>query len=334
MYLTDKEIRGLLPQIRIETDNLDHPFSADDQIQPCSIDLRLSNVFWLPAKRKSKIDLRRSKLLEVSPRHHWRRVELKPTESKTIQPGEILLGRTYERFTIPPTCAGKIEGRSSFARMGLSVHCTGGFINPGWRGHMPLQLVNLGPYPIKVFPYLPLSQLMLIRLTSTPERVYGDQEMQSKYMEDDGGPSYWWRDKRITHLQTLLEQSDVSLAIQNDVLKLIAVQEPEIFERFENFVDNRTIGNFENAETLLDIFSSAEDRKRVMDKLLRFACAVPLMLTGAYSLKLAFEPPHPLFHYIIWGAAVLSLLLAGWAIMRKDGEYLGDKELRKLRSPR
>jgi deoxycytidine triphosphate deaminase len=261
MYLIDKEIRELLPQLGIETDHPDHPFMADEQIQPCSIDIRLSNVFWLPENTRTKIDLRKSKLAEVSPRRHWKRIALKPNECHTIRPGEILLGRTYEKFSIPPICAGKIEGRSSFARMGLSVHCTGEFINPGWRGHMPLQLVNFGPHPIKVFPYLPMCQLMLITLSETPDKLYGERELQSKYMDDDGGPSYWWRDKRIQRLHTALQQSDVALAIQRELLETVGVQEPEVLERFETFVDKHPVGALESSEILLHHFSRAEDER-------------------------------------------------------------------------
>ncbi len=162
MYLIDKEIRAILNELEIEASYPGFEFSADDQIQPCSIDIRLSNIFWMPVARKpywnpfgqrQTVDLRKSKLAEMSPRKHWRSLTLDPNECLTIKPGQMLLGRTYERFTVPPNIAGQIIGRSSFARMGLSVHCSSGFINPGWQGHMPLQRVNNGPHIIKVFPF-------------------------------------------------------------------------------------------------------------------------------------------------------------------------------------
>src|SRR5205085_4347843 len=121
--------------------------------------------------------------------------------SIVLKPSEMLLGRTYEIFTIPKDHAGKLEGRSSFARLGLAVHCSADFINPGYRGHMPLQLINFSRSSIRVFPLIPICQLILVRLSSTPTRVYGDRELSSKYMDDDGGPSYWWRDKRIKSLK-------------------------------------------------------------------------------------------------------------------------------------
>lgn len=331
MYLIDKEIREVLPQLNLEADNPDYPISAEEQIQPCSIDLRLSNVFWLPTSKRAVIDLRRSKLAEVSPRRHWRRVVLKPHESHTIRPGDILLGRTYEKFTMPHTYAGKLEGRSSFSRMGLAIHCTGDFINPGWRGHMPLQLVNLGPHPIKIFPYIPMCQLMLIKLSESPEHLYGAGELQSKYMDDDGGPSYWWRDKRINKLHERLNQRDVALAIQQEILETIGVQEPEVLERFERYVDSRPLGAVESAEVLLDRFAQSEETKRTIDKIWRWAHAVPLALTGSLSIKLLLDQTYGWPHYTVWAITALSLLVAARAVMLKEGEYLGEKELRKLR---
>lgn len=122
----------------------------------------------------------------------------------------MLLGRTYDSFTIPPTLAGKLEGRSSFARMGLATHCSADFINPGYRGKMPLQLVNFGRTTIRLVPFVPICQLIFIQVSSHPERLYGERELSSKYMDDDGGPSYWWRDKRVKELQAALREHDLA----------------------------------------------------------------------------------------------------------------------------
>ena len=101
-------------------------------------------------------------------------MELHEGDSHTLKPGQIVMGRIYERFRIPPGYAGKIEGRSSFARLGLMVHCTGDFINPGWQGYMPLQLFNAGPYPLRLTPFLDVCQLMLVQLSGESERTYGE----------------------------------------------------------------------------------------------------------------------------------------------------------------
>lgn len=331
MYLVDREIKAALPQLNFETDNPDYPFLPDEQIQPCSVDIRLCNVFWLPTKRKSTIDLRKSKMREVSPRRHWKVMTLKSTECITIRPGEIALGRTYEKFSIPTENAGKIEGRSSFARMGLSVHCAADFINPGWRGHMTLQLVNLGPHPIKIFPYLPVCQLILVKLSGTPDHLYGERELQSKYVDDDGGPSYWWRDKRIQALHKRLGEKDTALAIQQDVMEKIGAQDIEVIERFDHFMDKTPIGKYESSTVLLDRFAQEEDRKRMRDKLFRWLQALPFALLGSLSVKLLLDKPHGLTHYIVWAITSLSVPLAVRTLIQREGEYLGEKEMGKLK---
>lgn len=199
MYLSDRDIRALLPDLSFQTDHPDHPFVDTEQIQPCSVDLRLSNVFWTRrrghwlrrlVRRGPTVDLRKSHIQEIDPRREWRRAALAEGQSITIWPGQVVMGRIYESFRVPDEFAGKIEGRSSYARIGLAIHCTGDFINPGWHGFMPLQLFNASPFPIRILPYLPICQLMLISLSSRPDRTYGDDELASKYINDDGGPSY------------------------------------------------------------------------------------------------------------------------------------------------
>lgn len=330
MYLSDHDIRRLLPQLGIETTEPDHPFREEEQIQPCSIDLRLSNVFWIPTSRKTNIDIRRSSLAEISPRHHWKRLILKPHECQTIKPGQIIFGRTYERFSLPEMCAGKLEGRSSFARMGLAVHATGDFINPGWRGHMPLQLVNNGPHAIKVFPFIPICQLLLVPLTSVPSRIYNDPSLQSKYMEDDGGPSYWWRDQRIKKLQVNLGKHDIGTAVQIEILDTVGVQEPEILERFESYVDKLPHGILDSSVAILENFAEAEDRKRKTDKVLRWLQGVPMTVLVAISVRMLFEDVYLLIHYATWFLTILSGLLAARIITVPENEYLGKRELMQI----
>ncbi len=174
MYLSDNHIKEKLSELDINCENNKFPFSEEVQIQPCSIDIRLDCIFWKTKKSTKSIDLRKSKLLEASPRRYWQMTTLNEGECIVLKPGEFVLGRTYEVFSIPNDCAGKLEGRSSMARLGLSSQIGADFINPGWRGRMPIQLVNYSRSSIKVFPYIPICQLMLIRLTGLPSRIYGE----------------------------------------------------------------------------------------------------------------------------------------------------------------
>ena len=95
MYLSDRDIRDLLDEMAFDSGDPERPFNPDEQIQPASIDLRLDSVFWRQ-RRKKVIDLRRSKLLEMSPRRHWRRVKVEHGEHIVLRPGQMLLGRIME----------------------------------------------------------------------------------------------------------------------------------------------------------------------------------------------------------------------------------------------
>lgn len=337
LYLSDRDIRGeVLTKLEIQTDHPDHPFDEQEQIQPCSIDLRLSNVVWRPRKanwlrrtirRGPTVDLRRSHVEEMDPRRNWRRVELTAGESVTIWPGQVLMTCIYERFRIPAGYAGKIEGRSSYARIGLSVHCTGDFINPGWDGFMPLQLFNASPFPIKILPYLPICQLMIISLSSDPERSYGDHELASKYVNDDGGPSYWWRDRNVKELHARLGNANVPARIQNEIVDLVKFEDPELLERFERFAGRMRISRVDNADAVLDDFASKEGHRKWADRAAGFPFAVGFAISAGL-LVTSYES----WHLVVWIATLVAAAGAIYAVNRRDAAYLDSRELAALRA--
>jgi deoxycytidine triphosphate deaminase len=336
MYLSDREIKARLEVIDFRAEGPDHPFRADDQIQPCSVDLRLDRLFWRQSRRGS-IDLRRSRLLELSPRRHWSRIELAPGESIALRPGEMLLGRTYESFTMPKALAGKLEGRSSFARMGLAVHCSADFVNPGYRGKMPLQLINFGRTTIRLFPFVPICQLMFVPLSSEPERVYGARELSSKYMEDDGGPSYWWRDKRVKELQTTLGEHDVNEAAQERILELITPSDPELIERLESLVRRSRHDELSNADELLERFAQKENRALLCARVTQGALVSLAPVLIATSLGSLFSQPFGLneygwLHYILWTMSIVSIPISVWALRLGIGDYFTLRKLEQLRA--
>jgi deoxycytidine triphosphate deaminase len=332
MYLTDAEIRERLDDLNVTADDPDFPFEPDTQIQPCSIDLRLSNVFWRPTwktrfvqnvlRRRKALDLTRAHINVLAPRRGWRRVTLSHGQSQVLRPGQMMSGRIYERLTIPDDCAGKIEGRSSYARLGLAVHCTGDFINPGWSGYMPLQLVNLGPFPIRILPHVPLCQLMLIPLGARPSRVYGDETLSSKYVNDDGGPSYWWRDSQIKELHRKLGEADVSLKVQNEIIEFVRFTEPDVLERLERLIHGKKTGEVSDADALLEEFAKREDRRRVLDRL----AALPLPLFVAGSIGAATQTPVTAVHWVLWALTAVSVPAGFYAFFLKPQEYFGAKE--------
>lgn len=332
MYLCDKHLLEKWPELDLVCDNSDCATECRDNVQPSSIDMCLSNVFWEPTKRKP-IDLRKSALLELAPRRYWKKRVLRKNEHITLKPGKLLLGRLAAKLTIPRDCAGKIEGRSSFARMGLGVHCTGDYINPGYRGHMPLELFNFSPNPIKVFPFLPICQLKLVRLSGKPNRVYGDVVLASKYMDDDGGPSFWWRDKRIGMVQKIFSEKSVALFVQEQLLKKLGVQEPEIIERFEDFVQRRPDIGEENADVLLEEFTESEERLKRRDSIVKGFAKVLFPICVAASIGSLFVTSYTPTHYLVWGCTVFSSWPFIWVLQETPKQYLGKQELSVMERP-
>ncbi len=96
-------------------------------------------------------------------------------------PGEFVLGSTMERCTLPDDLAGRLEGKSSLGRLGLLTHSTAGFIDPGFDGHITLELSNVANLPITLWPGMKIGQLCLFRLTSPAEHPYGSAKVGSKY---------------------------------------------------------------------------------------------------------------------------------------------------------
>jgi deoxycytidine triphosphate deaminase len=339
MYLADRDIRALLPKMDLNCPHPDHQFDEATQVQPASIDLRVSDVFWKPSRRRRiwrryvpgqdhVVDLRRNELQDLDPLRDWKRYELNEGEVMRIQPGRVVMARIYERFRIPAGYAGKIEGRSSFARLGLVVHCTADFINPGWHGFMPLQLYNAGPYPILVTPFLSICQLMLVPLSNEPERTYGDPELQSKYVNDDGGPSLWWRDARVQALQERFGEINVPEQIQRDIIARVRSWEPNVLERFQRHVRALPLERLENATTVLERFARQEDWRRRLDTAATWAAGV---LAGGLigSLFAKFSVVHVIVVLLFVAAAALGVR----GYLRRDTGYLGRKELRALPDP-
>jgi deoxycytidine triphosphate deaminase len=333
MYLSDVELKRLLPQLKVETRDKTLPFTAD-QIQPCSIDLRLDNVFWRQTRRRGAIDLRRSVVQELNARRYWQRLELEKNQTISLKPGHMLLGRIYEKFTIPNGFAGKIEGRSSFARLGLMVHCSADFINPGYRGHMPLQLVNVGNTEIRLSPHLPICQLMLVKLSLPAEKPYGHDELDSKYMDDDGGPSYWWKDKHVKNLKSFLARQSSQTAIQEELFRLISKREIALIERFESFVEIHPISGYTNPKELLEGFARREDRDRKFAVLKHKAALWGGPAFFTMSIASILRQPYTSAHYVVWLTTVGLLSLSAWRFFYRDppSDYLTPVELAKLDS--
>jgi len=343
VYAADRTIRRLLPLLDIEARLPDFPFNEEAQVQPSSIDLRLDTRFWVGRRisrplgwrfwRRSVLDLRNRQLQEIAPRRHWRRVELRSGESIDLKPGEMLLGRTYERFTIPLDYAGKIEGRSSYARLGLMVHCTGDFINPGYRGHMPLEMVSFARSVVRLTPLTPIAQLILVKLTEEPERHYGHEGLESKYLEDDGGPSYWWRDKLFASIAHSIGGHNINPSISERIAELIAPDVGvESLERLDRYIRSRPVGEVESGEELMTGFARTEDRRSKISQMLRRSTVSVAGILISAAIAALFVHPIGWGHIVLWAGALLSLGASGFAYWYRADEYYGMAELKTHQS--
>lgn len=145
-------------------------------VQPASYDVRLGHTFRVfHNHRVASIDLRNP------PQNLTEGVEIGDDDSFVIHPGEFVLGRTLERVSLGADIVARIEGKSSLGRLGLIVHATAGFVDPGFEGTLTLEITNLTRVPIKLYPNLPIAQLSFMRLDRPAERPYGHPELGSHY---------------------------------------------------------------------------------------------------------------------------------------------------------
>ena len=184
MLLSDRDIRAELASGRIGLDPHDPAM-----IQPSSIDVRLDRYFRLFDNHKYPYIDPSEDQPELT-----RLIEVDPNEPFVLHPGEFVLASTLEKFTIPPHLAGRLEGKSSLGRLGLLTHSTAGFIDPGFTGHITLELSNVANLPISLWPGMKVGQLALFRMTSPAEVPYGSGALGSKYQGQRGPtPSRYWK---------------------------------------------------------------------------------------------------------------------------------------------
>src|SRR5947208_2826221 len=183
MVLSDRTIRRLLDEGRIEIDPYD-----ESLLQPSSVDVRVDRYFRVfHNARYPFIDVRKpqddlTELVEVD------------TEPFILHPGEFVLGSTLERIRLPDDLVARLEGKSSLGRLGLLIHSTAGFIDPGWDGHVTLELSNVANLPITIYRGMKIGQLSFVQLTEPAESPYGTGGLGSKYQGQKGPtPSRYWQ---------------------------------------------------------------------------------------------------------------------------------------------
>jgi dCTP deaminase len=176
MLLSDRDIRAEVDAGRVVLE----PYDAT-MVQPSSVDVRLDRYFRVfENHRYPHIDP------SVEQADLTRLVEPVGSEPFILHPGEFVLASTYEVVSLPDDIAARLEGKSSLGRLGLLTHSTAGFIDPGFSGHVTLELSNVATLPITLWPGMKIGQLCFFRLSSPAEHPYGSAVHGSRYQGQRG----------------------------------------------------------------------------------------------------------------------------------------------------
>ncbi len=176
MLLSDRDIRDQVDSGRVVLDPWDPAM-----IQPSSIDVCLDKYFRLFDNHKyGMIDP------SVDQPDLTHLVEVEPATGFVLHPGEFVLASTLEAITLPDDLAARVEGKSSLGRLGLLTHATAGFVDPGFSGHVTLELSNVATLPIMLWPGMKIGQLAFFRLSSPAEKPYGSTAYGSHYQGQRG----------------------------------------------------------------------------------------------------------------------------------------------------
>jgi dCTP deaminase len=176
VLLSDRDLLTEIDNKRVAVE----PFDIET-IQPSSIDVRLDRMFRVFENHKyPHIDP------SIEQADLTRLIEPDGDDPFILHPGEFVLGSTLEVVSLPDDLAGRLEGKSSLGRLGLLTHSTAGFIDPGFSGHITLELSNVATLPIKLFPGMKIGQLCLFRLSSPADHPYGSDKYGSRYQGQRG----------------------------------------------------------------------------------------------------------------------------------------------------
>ncbi len=176
MVLSDRDIKAEIAAGRIGIDPL-----VPENIQPASVDVRLGSNFRI---------FRNSSHAFIDPLTDQpgltEEVEVEEGGAFILQPGQFALGTTFECISVPDDILGKLEGKSSLGRMGLMIHSTAGYVDPGWVGEITLELSNVATLPIVLHPGMRIGQMSFERMSSPVERPYGSEGLGSHYQGQRG----------------------------------------------------------------------------------------------------------------------------------------------------
>jgi dCTP deaminase len=179
---------------RINRDFIIDPFDKDS-VQPASVDLRLDDIILVPKNTSDIINVKKPQDKFFT--SHFMNKDF----GYILEPRAFILAQTFEKVNIPHDLVARIEGRSSLGRMGIIIHSTAGFIDPGFRGKITLEMSNLMVLPIRIFPFMKIGQMTLQLMTGVSERPYGSK-LDNKYQHHDAPtPSRIYRELELEYIE-------------------------------------------------------------------------------------------------------------------------------------
>lgn len=206
MQLCDKDIHEAIVNgsIGFVGTNEKFPFQPEQQVQPSSIDLRLGDIIVRFKENITEFDIKN----KIDPEEYLDIKRYEEGTPITIYPGEIVYGQIYEQMWIGDNYSARVEGRSRVARLGLAIHCTGSYINPGFCGAMPLQIVNYNRFPVIIYPYIGICQLVLFQISGEPLIKYSERSrIYNPYFDESiASPSVLRSDSIDGLNQTIVEK--------------------------------------------------------------------------------------------------------------------------------
>jgi dCTP deaminase len=183
VILSDRSLRTAIAEGRIVLEPFD-----ERCVQPSSIDVKIGNLFRVFRNHTSAVIDVKKDLEELT-----ELISIPEDGVFMLHPGEFVLGSTLERIAVPDDLVARIDGKSSLGRLGLIIHSTAGFIDPGFDGHITLELTNIATLPITLYPGMKVGQVSFMHMDSPAENPYGSGARGSKYQGQRGPtPSRYW----------------------------------------------------------------------------------------------------------------------------------------------
>lgn len=176
MILSDRTLREQVAAGRIVIEPFD-----ERCIQPSSIDVKIHNLFRVFRNHTARVIDVKTDMTDLT-----ELVDIPADGVFMLHPGEFVLGSTLERIAVPDDLVARIDGKSSLGRLGLIIHSTAGFIDPGFDGHITLELTNIATLPITLYPGMKVGQVSFMQMTTAADQPYGSGARGSKYQGQRG----------------------------------------------------------------------------------------------------------------------------------------------------